>query len=67
MRYGLLALSIAMLTGGGLAAQSALSISHSAHATLASEPHAEPGSSGGAYGSLPFTAARTQTTGLAAR
>lgn len=67
MRYGLLALSIAMLTGGGVAAQSALSISHSANAPPVSEPRSEAGSAGGSYGSLPFTAARTQRGQLAAR
>lgn len=67
MRYGLLALSIAMLTGGALAAQSALAISHSAQATLAVEPRTGLASSGGAYGSLPFTAARSQATRLTLR
>ncbi len=66
MRYALLALSIAMLTGGALAAQSALGISHSASATIAAERTA-PGSGDGAYGSVPFTAARTQTAQIAAR
>ena len=66
MRYGLLALSIAMLTGGGVAAQSALTISHSAHAQLA-EPRAAGEAPGGAYGSLPFTTARAETYRLAAR
>ena len=65
MRYGLLALSIAMLAGGGVAAQSALSISYSAQATLAAAPEAN--SPGGAYGSLPYTGARAQTMRLAAR
>lgn len=63
MRYGLLALSIAMLTGGGVAADSALSISHSARVTLAAEARIEAGRTGEAYGSLPFTAARAQTAG----
>lgn len=65
MRYALLALSIAMLTGGGMAAQSALGISHSANATIAAE-RMVPASGDGAYGSLPFTAARAQTVQLAA-
>lgn len=61
MRYGLLALSIATLTGGGVAAQSALSIANSAQAKLGvAEPRGETGSSGGSYGALPFTAPRTQ-------
>jgi hypothetical protein len=59
MRYGLLALSIAMLTSGGVAAQSALDISQSASATRAAEPRPRI-DHGGSYGSLPFTAARTQ-------
>lgn len=67
MRYALLALSAAMLTGGGVAAQSALTISHSAQATLAAEPRIDTSGSGGAYGSLPFTTARMQATRLAAR
>lgn len=66
MRYGLLALSLAMLTGGAVAAQSALGISHSANATIAAE-RMDRGSGDGAYGSLPFTAARTQTVQLTAR
>lgn len=58
MRYGLLALSLAMLTGGGVAAQSAMNISYSASAEPAD---ARPKiSHGGSYGSLPYTAARTQ-------
>jgi hypothetical protein len=66
MRYGLLALSIAMLTSGGLAAQSALDISHSAQAIVAkkTETKAQRGAS---YGSLPFTTARAQNLRLAAR
>lgn len=67
MRYGLLALSLAMLTGGGVAAQSALTISHSAHAELAAEHRFEAGRSGGAYGSIPYTAARSQTVRIAGR
>ena len=62
MRLGLLVLSLAMLTGGGVAAQSALTIADSARTTLASEPGAHAEDVGGAYGSLPFTAARTQAT-----
>ena len=57
MRSGLLALSIAMLTGGGVAAQSALDISQSATAKPAAEARADF-AHGGGYGSLPFTAAR---------
>ncbi len=67
MRYGLLALSIAMLTGGGVAAQSALTISQSAKATLAAEPRFDADSSGGSYGSLPYSAARLPATRLAPR
>ncbi len=67
MRHGLLALSIAMLAGGGVAAQSALTISYSANAMLAAAPRAALDDPGGSYGSLPFTAARTQTTRLTAR
>lgn len=67
MRYGLLALSIAMLTGGGVAAQSALTISHSANATIAAEPRDKADGPGAAHGSLLFTAARTQTSRLPAR
>ncbi|MBX9896558.1 MAG: hypothetical protein K2Y17_01410 [Qipengyuania sp.] len=60
MRYGLLALSIAMLTSGGVAAQSALNISHSAQAIVTQAPGAKA-DRGAGYGSLPFTAARTQS------
>ena len=59
MRYGLLALSIAMLTSGGVAAQSALAISQSARVTVASAQRANV-ERGGDYGSIPFTATRTQ-------
>lgn len=59
MRYGLLFLSVAMLASGGVAAQSALNISHSASATRAAEPRLKM-DHGGSYGSLPYTAARTQ-------
>ena len=62
MRYGLLALSLAMLTGGGVAAQSALTISHSAQSIVAEGPRAKAERSG-SYGSLPFTAARAQSAG----
>lgn len=57
MRYGLLALSLAMLTGGGLAAQSALAISDSAQAMVAQAPDAMQERTAG-YGALPY-AART--------
>lgn len=59
MRYGLLFLSLAMLTGGGVAAQSALDISHSASAKPAVERTAKV-ERRGSYGSLSFTAARAQ-------
>ena len=39
MKYGLIALSLAMLTGGGVAAQSALDISYSADAIVMNERH----------------------------
>lgn len=61
MRYGLLALSLAMLTGGGVAAQSALTISDSARATVPAQPRADAPGPGTSYGSLPYTAARRQT------
>ena len=60
MRHGLLALSIAMLTGGAVAAQSALAISQSASVAVVSEALARA-ERGGSYGSLPFTAARAQS------
>lgn len=60
MRYGLLFLSLAMLTGGGVAAQSALAISDSASAAVPED--ARPASErSGSYGSIPFTAPRVQT------
>lgn len=67
MRYGLLALSIAMLTSGGFAAQSALAISQSATAEVASAPAAVSKDPGNAYGSLPFTVARADRMHLAVR
>ena len=66
MRYGLLALSIAMLASGGVAAQSALTISYSAQAIVADAPTSRTGFGSG-YGSLPYTAARSQGLRLAAR
>lgn len=57
MRYGLLALSLAMLTGGGVAAQSALDISYSASAKPAGGLH-ERSERGGSYGSVPYSTAR---------
>mgnify|MGYP000695750314 CR=1 FL=1 len=66
MRYGLLALSIAMLTVGGVAAQSALAISYSASAKPASDVHAGA-ERGGSYGSVPYSAARAQGLRLAVR
>lgn len=59
MRYGLLALSIAMLTSGGVAAQSALSISYSAEAKIADAPRIASERSA-SYGSMPYTGAREQ-------
>ena len=65
MRYGLLALSIAMLTSGGVAARSALDISYSAEAVVADEPRVAERTA--SYGSLPYTAARSGNLRLAAR
>lgn len=65
MRFGLFALSLAMLTGGGLAAQSALTISYSARSVVAAAAPATERS--GSYGSLPYTAARAGELRLAAR
>lgn len=60
MRYGLFALSLAMLTGGGFAAQSAFAISQSASALQppAAARRLAMAQDGGAHGPLPFTAAR---------
>ena len=65
MRYGLLALSIAMLASGGVAAQSALAISYSADAQIAEQPVADERTA--SYGSVPFTGARAEKLRLAAR
>lgn len=65
MRYGLLALSIAMLTGGAVAARSALDISYSAGATIAEQPHLVERT--GSYGSLPYSAGRAEGLRLASR
>lgn len=61
MRFGLLALSIAMLSSGGFAAQSALAISSDAIAHLA---QAETGPR---YGSLQFASNRDQDLRLSVR
>lgn len=66
MRYGLLALSIAMLTSGGVVAQSALTISYSAKAKPAGDVQSKV-ERGGSYGSVPYSAARAQGLRLAAR
>lgn len=66
MRYGLLALSLAMLTSGAVAAQSALAISASASVAVQGEAQAKA-EHGGSYGSIPFTAARTEGLRFAAR
>lgn len=66
MRYGLFFLSLAMLTSGGVAAQSALAISDSAAAAIPAQPRTKI-ERGGSYGSIPFTAARSQGLRLAAR
>lgn len=65
MRYGLLALSIAMLTSGGVAAQSALSISDSIAVTIPDRVNSVERSA--AYGPLPYSAARARIARLAAR
>ena len=65
MRYGLLFLSVAMLTSGGVAAQSALNISYSAEAKVAEAPQSAERTA--SYGSLPYTAARAQDLGLPTR
>ena len=67
MRYGLLALSMAMLGGGGFAAQSALAISFDATAAVATSPEIAMGERGDAYGSLPFTEDRARPLRLALR
>ena len=67
MRYGLLALSIAMLTSGGFAVQSAMAISQSATATVASAPLSGSKIASTSYGSVPFTAARADRMSLAVR
>ena len=66
MRYGLLALSIAMLGSGGVAAQSALDISYSVAVTIA-ENQPATAERGASYGSVPLTGARALDLHLAAR
>ncbi len=66
MRYGLLAMSLAMLCGGGLAAQSALAITVDATAGIGSRPRAAAmAERGDRYGSLRYTADRGEPPRLA--
>lgn len=67
MRFGLLAVSIAMLSSGGFAVQSALAISSDATATVAAAPHLAQKEIGPRYGSLQFAGNRVQTLRLAMR
>jgi len=67
MRFGLLALSMAMLMSGGVAVQSAMAISTSATAAISQPPFAQGPAEGEKYGSLPFTAGRSAATRLAMR
>lgn len=67
MRSGLLALSIAMLSSGGFAAQSALAISSDATATVAATPHLDPKETGPRYGSMQFAGNPDQSLRLAMR
>lgn len=66
MRYGLLALSLAMLCGGGFAAQSALAITVDATSGIGAKPRAVAmAERGDRYGSLRYTADREEPTRLA--
>lgn len=67
MRFGLLALSIAMLTSGALAAQSALAITLDATSGIAASPAGAQAEAGVAYGTLPFSGGRAARLRLAAR
>lgn len=67
MRFGLLALSIAMLGSGGFAAQSALAISSDATAKVAATPHLEHKEVGPRNGSLQFAGNHEHTLRLAMR
>lgn len=59
MRYGLLALSLAMLCGGGFAAQSALAITTEAVSTVGDGPRVvATAERGDRYGSLRYMAER---------
>ena len=60
MRYGLLALSVFLLGGGGFAAQSAWAITIHATAAIAETPRTAPAEVSGKYGSLPFTSIATR-------
>jgi hypothetical protein len=53
MRFGLLALSMVLLGGGGFAAQSALAITHGASISVAVDASGKR-AVGGAYGTMPF-------------
>ena len=65
MRYGLLALSMVMLGGGGFAAQSALAITVKVTSAVAASPEGAPAAKGDKYGSLPFTADRARPLRIA--
>lgn len=66
MRYGLLALSLVMLCGGGFAAQSALAITVDATAKIGSKPRAAAmAERGDRYGPLRYTADRDEPRRLA--
>ena len=67
MRFGLLALSIAMLSSGGFATQSALAISNEATATIATSTMVADKETGSRYGSMQFAANRGEALRLAMR
>lgn len=66
MRYGLLALSIVLLGGGGFAAQSALAITSGTSEPVAQTP-AELKAVSGEYGALPFANGRDAPLRIALR
>ena len=66
MRYGLLALSIVLLGGGGFAAQSALAITRDVATGVAAAPHGAR-TTGAEYGALPFATDRSASLRLAMR
>ena len=65
MRFGLLALSLAMLCGGGFAAQSALAITVEATVGVDVAPRDASGATGERYGSLRYAANRDEPTRIA--